>query len=434
MRALVLGGAGAIGRWVVRDLTESDGVEEVAVADLDLGRALEAAGWAAVQAGAHGTASVRALALDAADGAALRQAIERVDVVCNCAGHATNLRVMQACADASSHYVDLGGLFHTTREQLTLHDRFIAAGVTAVIGMGASPGTSNVMAALAAGELESVDSLDVRLGIVDLAPGGAHLTVPYAIETLLDQLSQPAFTYADGAFVEVPPMSGQEVLEFPPPLGRIRVGHGLDSTLATLPLSLRASGVRSVSVKLGFGSDFMEQMDLLMGLGLASTRPLDLTGAAVVPRELLVRCIRAAQERPGADRAPDDAAAIRVTATGRDGAGGAGGAGGDGAGGDGAGGDGAGGAGGVPVEVVADCVVRPHAGRGASAGELGASVPASVAAQLLASKLTVEPGVLPPERAIPPTPYLQELARRGIKVSLTTRRLDPINGGRPHVG
>lgn len=93
---------------------------------------------------------MRALALDAADGAALRRALEPVDVVCNCAGHATNLRVMQASADAGCHYVDLGGRFQTTGAQLTLHDRFVAAGVTAVIGMGASPGTSNVLAALAA--------------------------------------------------------------------------------------------------------------------------------------------------------------------------------------------------------------------------------------------------------------------------------------------
>ncbi len=237
MRALVLGGAGAIGRWVVRDLTESDGVEEVAVADLDLGRALEAAGWAAVRAGAHGTASVRALALDAAHGAALRQAIERIDVVCNCAGHATNLRVMQACADAGSHYVDLGGLFHTTP----------------------------------------------RSGVQPAA--GPHR----------------------------------------------RRGHPRHGYWAHWRGGRRRGGRR---------------------------------------------------RRAGGGRGRVRGAGAR--------------------------------------------------GAGASAIELGASVPASVAAQLLASKLIVERGVLPPELAIPPGPYFQELARRGITVSLTTRRLDPINGNRPN--
>jgi lysine 6-dehydrogenase len=156
MRVLVVGGAGAMGRWTVRDLTESEGVDEVVVADLDGTRAREAAGWAAARSGSNGTAQVRALALDAGDPEGLRRAFDGADVVCNCAVFALNLPVMEACADTATHYVDLGGLFHTTRRQLALHDRFLAAGVTAVIGMGGSPGITNVLAALAARDLAEV--------------------------------------------------------------------------------------------------------------------------------------------------------------------------------------------------------------------------------------------------------------------------------------
>ena len=147
MRVIVLGGTGGMGRWAVRDLTESDGVDEVVVAALDGARAAETAGWAAARAGPISSAQVSSLVLDAREPAALRQALARAEVVCNCAHNAVNLPVMEACADSGTHYVDLGGLFHTTRRQLLLHDRFVAAGVTAVIGMGSSPGTTNVMAA-----------------------------------------------------------------------------------------------------------------------------------------------------------------------------------------------------------------------------------------------------------------------------------------------
>src|SRR6266498_4486218 len=164
MRALVLGGAGAMGRWTVRDLTESVGVDEVCVAD--------------------------------ADGP--RRAFEPVDVVANCAFHATNVPVMEACADTGTHYVDLGGLFHTTRRQLTLNDRFAAAGATAVIGMGASPGTTNVMAALAARELDKVESVEIRLGIADFASHDAPLPLPYAAPTLLDEFTMPAMVWRGG--------------------------------------------------------------------------------------------------------------------------------------------------------------------------------------------------------------------------------------------
>src|SRR5215218_2760268 len=291
MRVVVVGGAGAMGRWTLRDLTESPGVDEDVVADLDGARALEAAGWAAARSGSNGTARVQGMALHAGDGDALRRAFETADVVCNCAVHATNLAVMEACADTGTHYVDLGGLFHTTRRQLALHDRFVEAGATAVVGMGASPGTTNVMAALAARGLEAVEEVQVRLGIADAAPSAAPLPVPYAIDTLLDEFAEPAMTFRDGRFLEVPAMSEPEELEFPPPVGRVRVGHTLHSEVATLPLHFADRGVRSVSFKVGFPAEFMDKLALLTALGLADTTPVELPSGPVVPRELLVHCI-----------------------------------------------------------------------------------------------------------------------------------------------
>jgi len=172
MRALVIGGASALGRWVVRDLTESDGVELVTVADQDGARALETAGWAAAHAGGNGSAQLTGIALalnlerDPA-GAALRRAVGAVDVVCNCAGSDTNLAVMEACADIGTHYVDLGGSPQGVPLQRALHQRFQGAGVGAVVGMGASPGTTSVMAALARQELDEVGVVEAGTGLVD---------------------------------------------------------------------------------------------------------------------------------------------------------------------------------------------------------------------------------------------------------------------------
>ena len=403
MRVVVVGGAGAMGRWTLRDLTESEGVDEVVVADLDGVRAMEAAGWAAAHSGSNGTAQVQGMALDAGDGDALRRALEAADVACNCAVKATNLPVMEACADTGTHYVDLGGLFHTTRRQLALHDRFVDAGVTAVVGMGASPGMSNVMAALAARGLEVVEEVEVRLGIADLAPSAAPLPVPYALDTLLDEFAAPAMTFRDGRFVEVPAMSGQEELDFPPPVGRVRVGHTLHSEVATLPLHFADRGIRSVSFKVGFPAAFMDRMALLVGLGLAGDRPVDLPGGRVVPRELLVHAITTTATTPGPEPAPDDAEALWVRVRGR-----------------------RAGRSGDPalaprVEVLAECVVRPHPAWGAGAGQLDTGVPPSVVAQLLGHRVIDRPGVFAPEDAVPAEPFLAELARRHMEVVLVTR-------------
>jgi lysine 6-dehydrogenase len=404
MRVVVVGGAGAMGRWTVRDLTESEGVDEVVVADLDGSRAREAAGWAAARSGSNGSARVGAVALDAADGQALRRAFDTADVVCNCAVHATNLAVMEACADAGSHYVDLGGLFHTTRRQLALHDRFLAAGVTAVVGMGGSPGTTNVLAALAGRDLEVVEEVEIRLGVADFAPSAAPVPVPYAISTILDEFAVPAMTFRDGRLVEVPAMSEQEELDFPAPVGRVRVGHTLHSELATLPLHFADRGVREVSFKVGFPAAFMDKLALLTALGLADTEPVALPGGRVVPRELLVRCITQTATTPGPEAAPDDAEAIWVRVRGR-----------------------RAGPSGDPalapreVERLAECVVRPHPRWQAGAGQLDTGVPPSIVAQFLATGVIDRPGVLAPEDAVPPEPYLAELAARTMEVTMVTR-------------
>jgi saccharopine dehydrogenase (NAD+, L-lysine-forming) len=411
MRVVVVGGAGAMGRWTVRDLTESEGVDEVVVADLDGSRALEAAGWAAARSGSNGSARVGGVALDAGDAQALRRAFDTADVVCNCAVHATNLAVMEACADAGAHYVDLGGLFHTTRRQLALHDRFLAAGVTAVIGMGGSPGTTNVLAALAGRDLEVVEEVEIRLGVADFAPSAAPVPVPYAIQTILDEFAIPAMAFRDGRLVEVPAMSEQEELDFPAPVGRVRVGHTLHSEVATLPRHFADRGIRSVSFKVGFPAGFMDRMGLLVGLGLAGTDPVDLPGGRVVPRELLVHSITTTATTPGPEAAPDDAEALWVRVRGRR----------------------AGRSGdpalaprdpegtGSPVEVLAECVVRPHPTWRAGAGQLDTGVPPSIVAQLLGHKVIDRPGVFAPEDAVPPEPYLAELARRHMEVVLVTR-------------
>ncbi len=63
---------------------------------------------------------------------------------------------MEACLRAGAHYLDLGGLYHVTAAQFETFapadggDRFESAGLLAVLGIGSSPGKTNLMAVQAA--------------------------------------------------------------------------------------------------------------------------------------------------------------------------------------------------------------------------------------------------------------------------------------------
>ena len=64
----------------------------------------------------------------------------------NTASYRINLDAMRACLAAGCTYLDLGGLYWMTGRQLELADEFDRAGLLAVLGIGSSPGKTNLMA------------------------------------------------------------------------------------------------------------------------------------------------------------------------------------------------------------------------------------------------------------------------------------------------
>ena len=65
-----------------------------------------------------------AVKADVSDHAALVNLLRGAGCVVNSVQYYFNLPIMDACLDARVPYVDLGGLFHTTRKQLALDEKF----------------------------------------------------------------------------------------------------------------------------------------------------------------------------------------------------------------------------------------------------------------------------------------------------------------------
>ena len=155
----VVGGAGAMGRIVVRDLLETAGPGiAVLIADRDVGAAR------ALAQGLGGGRRVRAVEVDAHRPVATARALAGVFAVINCGPHGSNLAVMEVALRVGAHYLDLGGLFHVTRAQMKLDGRFRRAGLLALVGIGAAPGIVNVLARAAADDMDRVDEIDILIG------------------------------------------------------------------------------------------------------------------------------------------------------------------------------------------------------------------------------------------------------------------------------
>jgi saccharopine dehydrogenase-like NADP-dependent oxidoreductase len=222
----VIGAAGTIGRNVAGFLEEWGA--EVALRDFRL------------EGAEH---------VDARDRDSLVRALKGAAVVVNCADYRLNLDVMGGALAVGSHYVDLGGLFHVTKQQLELDAGFRAAGRTAILGMG-----SAVARRLGADPV----SMEIWAATRDPAAAGHPFPAPYSVQTLRDELQMRPVVVADGAATEVEPLSGEAEREFPEPVGRAKGIYTLHSELATLPTAYPS--LREASFRLCLAPGLLEKL------------------------------------------------------------------------------------------------------------------------------------------------------------------------------
>ena len=378
MRIVVLGAAGAMAAVVVRDLLEFAPDVSITVADL---RPLPD----------PKDRRVRTATVDVRDEEATARMLDGHDAVANCVTYYFNVPVMRAALRARVPYTDLGGLYHGTLKQLALDAEFREAGVPALLGMGSTPGITNVMAGALARRFDAVDAIHVRVGCLDRTASGP-LPVPYALDTVIDEFSLEPMVFRGGRAEAVPPGSGEETIRFPEPVGEARAFYTLHSEVAMFPHSF--PGLSDASFKVAFEPDFTHKMRFLVDLGFASREKR--VGEAS-PREMLL-ALAGAQTAPTGG-APDDCDALRVDVSGRKA--------------------------GRPADARGEMIVLPHRDWNMAAGSLDTGVPLSLAAQMLADGTVASPGVLCPETAVPPERFFAELLRRGMEV-----RWSPEGGGR----
>jgi lysine 6-dehydrogenase len=354
----ILGAGGIIAPAIVRDLAESDEAGELALLDLDAERA-------AAVASMHGGGKARAMSADARAG--LATVLDGVDVLVNSASYRVNLDAMRACLEAGCHYVDLGGLYHLTGEQLSLDESFREAGLLAVLGMGSSPGKTNVMAARAVRELgQTPERVDVWAGGRDLDPPMGP-SYPYAPRTLVDELTMAPMAVREGEAVELEPLQDGGAFDFHDPIGEGETIYTLHSEVRTFPESF---GCTECSFRLSLAPAVLERVRALIG---ASDEEIEAAARAAVPSSPHTVSIHAVEAvAPGGD-------AVRVTAT-----------------------------------------TRGMESWGLGGGIVSTAAPAAAAVRLLARGAIEARGAMPPERCIDPEALFAELERRNCSFDTQT--------------
>jgi len=285
MRICVLGGAGHIGSGVVRALVKCAPDAEVVIADKNLEEAKE------LVAELGGKVSVQSV--DADDSKSLIRVMKDVDVAISAIGpyYVYGVKVLKAAIDAKTNFVDIDDDYDATKACLDLHDEARKAGVTAIIGLGATPGLTNVLAKYGSEKLDKVDEIHTSWAWTAIDP----FMGPAIIAHYFHASAGDVPTYRDGRWVEVSALSEQEVVEFPPPLREIEVFHVGHPEPVTIPRYIK--GVKVVTNKGTVWPSFMaEATKVFADLGLIGLKEFTIKGVTMPVRDVAVEFVMSIPE------------------------------------------------------------------------------------------------------------------------------------------
>ncbi|MBE0410096.1 MAG: saccharopine dehydrogenase NADP-binding domain-containing protein [Anaerolineales bacterium] len=375
MRALVLGGAGAVCKETTRDLSKYSHFDEIVIADYNLEAVNKLINELADE-------RLKPLFFNAEDYQGMLELFPQFNIIVNGLPFQFDLAVNKACVEVGVNGLDLS----SEDPQFQLHQQAVQNDMLFVPGVGATPGITNMMVRRATEMLESVDEVEIYFAAFRcLAPA------PGLLETTLwefnpEEEDRQSVYFEDGHWHPAPPLSGVTLVNFHPQIGPQNVYYVPHDEVDTLPRSFPS--LCRVAVRGCFPPHVMQTMEALMQAGLLSVRKIKL-GDQEFPSIDVIRTVLAASEF--SKKNDNWGYGLVVEVTGR------------------------------RNQRQVKCTYRsqhpaPEVWGKEAAYYKNVGVPLSIGAQLIADGQVDVRGVLPPEMVLPVRPFFEALALRGITV------------------
>ncbi|MCF8069026.1 MAG: saccharopine dehydrogenase NADP-binding domain-containing protein [Desulfobacterales bacterium] len=204
--------------------------------------------------------------------------------------------VMRAALKAKKHYVstsfDEPYLDQLALGQpLALAEDFKAAGLSALLGCGLSPGFINVMTRYYTDTLDTVKSIKLRLGKTKTGlPKYNDVTAIWnpgwsPRQALLD-CSNSCYVFRNGKFESLPPYTEIEEYTFPKPVGDMLVCHHTHEEVTSLPYVIK-KGIEYCDYKYYIA----RQAATFVAMGMTSQDEIEINGTKIKPIDFLLHFV-----------------------------------------------------------------------------------------------------------------------------------------------
>lgn len=295
MKKLLLLGAGAQGSTVAKRMNEEPNVSEIICADYD---------EAAVKEMEKTLEKATALQLDATEVGNIVKAARGADLMINALPIALTPNALAAALEANVCYQDFAAAefedipFDKGIELLLSEwsDKFMAAGLSALISTGSAPGLANIITRETVEKMDTCDTIQIH--IYEGVWAKRFLPFWWSPEVAYGDMSCPAYCYENGEIKETEPFSHPMQMKFRGIEREIRtVEHAHDEPVTMgLLAEKHLKGAKNIYFKYGgFGVDFAEP---LYRMGLLSSEPVEVKGTSIVPVDLALKLTPPAPKYP----------------------------------------------------------------------------------------------------------------------------------------
>jgi saccharopine dehydrogenase (NAD+, L-lysine-forming) len=253
-------------------------VDEVVLADLKTESAMKLSSKSK-----HG--KFRVAKVDARDAASLKRVLKGCDVLVSAIPSEMNLKIFLKAVDAGVNYVDFSvadEVLHDFKKYARICER---EGVTAITGMGADPGISDVFARYGADRLDSANEAHVRDGDNGVAKG-VELFSLWSPLDMMWEVTIDAAVFKNGNIRWLPPLHEKEIYPFPDPIGPLPVYNTTHEETFMIPMFIK--GIRNADFKIAVDDGFASAARMIRKLGMNSLKEIDVKGVKVRPLDVVV--------------------------------------------------------------------------------------------------------------------------------------------------
>ncbi len=386
MKSYLVIGSGRQGCAAGYDLAKWGDAQQVVMADVNY----EVAHRASERINALlDKAIAQPLQLDVGDEQRVRFALRGIDACLSAVPYYYNLSLTKLAVEAGVNFCDLGGNTEIARQQHTLDEEAKRKGVSVIPNCGQVPGMGTTLIVYAISLLDEV--LDVYMwdgGLPQNPKPPFNYLLTFNIAGLTNEYAEAAVYIRDWKITHVEPITELETVEFPPPIGKLEAfvtGGGLD----TLPWTFEGKLRTLQNLTLRYPGHF-EKLRAYYELGLWDLNPIQVGEVKVVPREVF----HALFQPKVIDSAQRDLIIIRIRAVGKKDQ--------------------------RPAEAWVEVIDYYDEQTGFTAMERGTGWSAAIVAQMMAKGETPR-GAAGVEKMVPPEPFVEALAQRGIAVKWEMR-------------